>query len=130
MDALVISFLGKTYKLAKGESKTFKCAGQPVTTDFSITYNSVGYFTNNGITKVGQAGTSFKLRCAGKIMPTNIVIEAREYGSDSALPPEVSTAEGMNSLLVNATSASVGEIYKYTGTSTDTYENGALYIIT
>ena len=45
---------------------------------------------------------------------------------DSPLPIEVSTEAEMNALLATA---DVGSIYKYTGENTDTYENGALYIV-
>ena len=47
-------------------------------------------------------------------------------GGDSALPIEVSTEAEMTALLE---SAEVGSIYKYTGESTTTYDNGALYIV-
>lgn len=46
-------------------------------------------------------------------------------GEDSPLPIEVSTEVEMNALL---STAEVGSIYKYTGT-TGTYENGALYVV-
>ena len=45
---------------------------------------------------------------------------------DSALPIEVSTEAEMTALL---TSGEVGGVYKYTGETTDTYENGALYVL-
>lgn len=46
--------------------------------------------------------------------------------SDSPLPIEVATADEMNALL---STAAAGAIYKYTGETTDTYENGALYVV-
>jgi dsRNA-specific ribonuclease len=45
-------------------------------------------------------------------------------------PAEISTEAEMNNILANATEASIGTIYKYTGTTADTYEPGALYVIT
>lgn len=47
--------------------------------------------------------------------------------ADSPLPVDVATAEEMNALLETA---EVGSVFKYTGETTDTYENGALYIVT
>lgn len=45
---------------------------------------------------------------------------------DSPLPTEVSTEEEMTALLE---SAEIGSVYKYMGTTTDAYENGALYVV-
>lgn len=47
-------------------------------------------------------------------------------GMDSPLPIEVENEEKMNSLLA---AADPGSVYKYTGETTDTYENGELYIV-
>ena len=49
--------------------------------------------------------------------------------ADSPLPIEVSTEEEMTAILTKATASSVGSVYKYTGETTKTYENGSLYII-
>lgn len=43
---------------------------------------------------------------------------------------EVGTASALDSILANATDADLGKVYYYTGASTDTYEQGALYMIT
>lgn len=48
---------------------------------------------------------------------------------NSSIPIEVSSEEAMTALLTNATAASVGAIYKYTGSTTSTYTRGELYII-
>lgn len=45
---------------------------------------------------------------------------------DYPLPIEIATEAEMNTLLETA---EVGAVYKYTGETTDTYENGALYIV-
>ena len=45
---------------------------------------------------------------------------------DSPLPIEVATESEMNTLLETS---EVGSIFKYTGTTTDTYKNEALYIV-
>ncbi len=45
-------------------------------------------------------------------------------------PKPISTEAEMNSILAKATEMDIGTIYKYTGTTTATYENGALYVIT
>lgn len=42
-------------------------------------------------------------------------------------PVEIPTEEQMTAILASA--AEVGGVYKYTGETTDTYENGGLYII-
>lgn len=47
----------------------------------------------------------------------------------SGKPIEVATEEMMNYILSNATASSLGTVYKYTGTTANTYEPGALYII-
>lgn len=44
-------------------------------------------------------------------------------------PIEVPTSEEMDAILANATEKDVGTYYLYTGETTDTYENNALYII-
>jgi hypothetical protein len=47
--------------------------------------------------------------------------------SGIAIP--ISSATEMEDILASATGDKIGTIYKFTGTSTDTYEQGALYII-
>lgn len=47
----------------------------------------------------------------------------------SALPQNVYTEAEMTAILSSATSASVGAVYKYMGTTSDTYTQGDLYII-
>lgn len=44
-------------------------------------------------------------------------------------PIVIETAEAMDTILATATKDSVGAVYKYTGNTTDTYTQGALYII-
>lgn len=51
-----------------------------------------------------------------------------EANTTSHLPKIVSSEDEMNEILSNATEASIGTIYKFTGTS-NTYEQGALYIL-
>ena len=46
--------------------------------------------------------------------------------SNAGEPIEVSTAAAMDSLLV---AANVGKVYRYTGTTDETYTNGELYIV-
>ncbi len=48
-------------------------------------------------------------------------------GADSYMPPEISTEAEMTALLETA---DVGSVFKYTGETTDKYENGGLYIVT
>ncbi len=47
--------------------------------------------------------------------------------SGIAIP--INSATEMEDILASATGDKIGTIYKFTGTSTDTYEQGALYII-
>lgn len=84
----------------------------------TITYNE------NVIASLG-AGQTATLQCNGKKMIDNIIVTAPEV-ENSPLPIEVATEEEMNSLLETA---EIGDIYKYTGETTDTYENGALYVV-
>ena len=57
-------------------------------------------------------------------------LEQLAKGERVPRPQELPTEAEMNSILINATEADIGTIYKYVGTTTDTYENEALYIIT
>ena len=50
-------------------------------------------------------------------------------GGLSGTPITVSTAEEMTNILTNATSADVGKIYKYVGTTTSDYKQGSYYVI-
>ena len=59
----------------------------------------------------------------------NTLVEGYGKGAevaDSPLPIEVVTEAEMTALLETA---EVGSVYKYTGETTDTYENGALYVV-
>lgn len=47
-------------------------------------------------------------------------------GGSSAMPIKVSSEAEMNALLETAP---VGAVYKYVGITTDTYENGGLYLL-
>lgn len=51
-------------------------------------------------------------------------------GGPSGAVAEVGTASEMDALLAKATDADLGKVYYYTGVSTETYEQGALYMIT
>ena len=52
--------------------------------------------------------------------------EFKKLVHESELPTEVATEAEMTALL---STAEVGSVYKYTGETTDTYENGALYVV-
>ena len=58
----------------------------------------------------------------------NQIWDAINNGS-SPLPRNIYTETEMTALLTNATTGSVGAVYKYMGTTTDTYTQGGLYII-
>lgn len=130
MSAVVITLGGKSKTLETGESYTFRCAGQflSMTNYLSIKFNSNGYFTYAGLTTLGNSGKVRRLLCAGKVMATDVVIVAGEHGG-SPLPIEIPTEAKMDGLLTNATSQSVGAVYKYTGETTGVYEKDSLYII-
>lgn len=51
-------------------------------------------------------------------------------GEEGNIPIEVSTSEEMDAILAAASDDDLGKAYIYTGASTDTYEQGALYMIT
>lgn len=56
--------------------------------------------------------------------------ELATSGVGSGRPIEIISEAGMNAILNSATANNIGMVYKYTGETTDTYENGMLYIIT
>lgn len=55
-----------------------------------------------------------------------VELVSQEQCVNHGIPIEITTADEMNALL---STAEVGSIYKYTGETTDTYENGALYLV-
>lgn len=81
-------------------------------------------YNENVIASLG-AGQSATLQCNGKKMVGDVKVTAPEV-VDNPLPIEISTADEMNALLETA---EVGSVYKYTGETTETYENGALYVV-
>lgn len=105
----------------------------------------MGFDSYKGSVKLGsgltpQGGANFPLMQSCDILVDEhnkrldtLLGELRELamngGPASGIPIPVSSATEMDDILASATGDSVGTIYKYTGTSTDTYENGALYII-
>jgi hypothetical protein len=62
----------------------------------------------------------------GYVGMSKVTVAAVPEATDSPLPIEVATEAEMTALL---TSGEVGGVYKYTGETTDTYENGALYLL-
>ena len=48
----------------------------------------------------------------------------------SGEPVYITSEQQMNNILTNATSEDIGKIYQYTGETTETYEQGAYYILT
>lgn len=83
-----------------------------------VTYNG------NSIASL-KSGETAIVECDGMKMTSDLTITAPAF-EDSPLPIEVATADEMTALL---STAEVGAIYKYTGETTDTYENGALYVV-
>lgn len=135
MSALIVNY-GingvKTLTIEHGETKTLKCAGElPMPHGYvvRVTFNTEGYVAYDEVTTVGREGRTRTFDCGSKIMATDIVITAGEYGGDSPLPIGIETEAEMSALLTSATADSVGAVYKYTGETTDTFTSGALYII-
>ena len=83
-----------------------------------------------GLTPSG--GASFPLMQSCDIMVDNngkrLDVKLEEL-TKTTVPIEVSTETEMNAILASATEICVGAIYKYIGTTTSTYEHGALYVI-
>ena len=94
--------------------------GEVETNDVTIFYNGQVYTTLNG-------GEYVTLHTKGKTMEDDLRVEvARASGGDSHKPPEIATEAEMTALL---DTAETGAVFKYTGATTDKYENGTHYII-
>lgn len=57
------------------------------------------------------------------------IYEIATSGAGSGVPIPVSSEAEMNEILESATEDNIGMVYKYMGETTETYEQGALYII-
>lgn len=80
---------------------------------------------NDAVIASLEAGQSATLQCNGKKMVGDVVVTAPKP-VDNPLPIEIASADEMTALL---STAEVGAVYKYTGETTDTYENGGLYVV-
>lgn len=97
----------------------------------------MGFEKYHGSVKLGsgltpQGGADFPLMQSCDIMVDNNgkrLDKALEELAKISVPIEVSTEAGMNAILTSATEVSIGAIYRYTGPTTSTYEDGALYVI-
>lgn len=97
----------------------------------------MGFENYHGSVKLGsgltpQGGASFALMQSCDIMVDNNgkrLDKKLDELTKTAVPIPISTEAEMNAILKSATEVSIGAIYRYTGTTTDTYENGALYVI-
>lgn len=131
MVAVTVEVNGASYNLEVGKTGTINCADVQMVSDFWVTFHAVGSFSYDGLTTIGEAGKRTGLKCAGKMMATNIVVTGGvPTNIDSPLPIEVKTAEEMNTILRLATDESIGAVYKYVGDESDVYDTGELYIIT
>ena len=82
---------------------------------------------DNSTVATVEDGEKATLPVKDKKMLSDIVITVpKAEGTNSALPVEVSTEIEMYDLLNHG---EVGGVYKYTGTSTGTFVNGALYVL-
>lgn len=66
------------------------------------------------------------LKTKGKYCPEDISVSVDESILGGGTPIEVATPEAMDALLVTE---NIGKVYKYVGTTDDTYTNGELYIV-
>lgn len=97
----------------------------------------MGFSEYHGSVKLGSGltpsgGAKFPLMQSCDIMVDNNgkrLDKALEDLAKIAVPIPISTEAEMNAILASATEVSIGAVYRYTGTTTDTYENGALYVI-
>ena len=97
----------------------------------------MGFDSYKGSVKLGsgltpQGGAKFPLMQSCDIMVDNEgkrLDKKLEELTKTTVPIEVSTETEMNAILASATEICVGAIYKYIGTTTSTYEHGALYVI-
>lgn len=110
----------------------------------------MGFDSYKGSVKLGsgltpQGGASFPLMQTCDILAEDsvngapgrrldaLLAELRELatngGPASGVPIPVSSEAEMNGILASATVDNIGTIYKYEGELSDTYEIGALYII-
>ena len=97
----------------------------------------MGFNSYKGSVKLGsgltpQGGASFPLMQSCDIMVDNNgkrLDKALEELGEISVPIPISSEAEMNAILTSATEVSIGAVYRYTGTTTDTYENGALYVI-
>lgn len=86
----------------------------------------VNVIYNDALSASLVGGDTATLPIASKKMKSDIKIAVPE-SAFSPLPTEVSTEAEMTALLE---SGEVGGVYKYVGETTDTYENGSLYVLT
>lgn len=101
----------------------------------SLTNYKPGIKLGAGLTPAGNG--TFPLMQACDVLVGNNnkrldaeLLELRELVADGLpLPQNVETEDKMNAILTSATEDDIGTIYRYTGTTTDTYEHGALYIL-
>lgn len=67
------------------------------------------------------------LKTGKKYVAEDVTITlSEEIVGTTGLPIEVATAEEMNAKLIEE---NVGLVFKYVGTSTEEFENGAMYVI-
>lgn len=73
-------------------------------------------------------GQTAVVKCKDQKMEQDLIIKIGESRSPSSngLPTDVSTEQEMNILLETAEE---GSVYRYVGPTTNTYENGTLYIV-
>ena len=101
-----------------------------------LTNYNPGIKLGAGLTPAGSGNFPLMQACDILVGDDNKRLDAellelrRLSGSEGLpLPKEVSTEAEMNDILASATADDIGSIYKYTGVTTNTYEHGALYIL-
>ena len=133
MDSIQDEFKGYSTITDYNVSKTFNYTLGVSTTDYpdlvrsllsGTQYGSISELFEDMAKAVQELKGDNSRKILGSALPYEIRTIALE--SENGLPINVSTPEAMNALLV---SENVGKVYKYTGTTKDSYTNGNLYIV-
>lgn len=119
-----ITYNGETIaQLNAGETATLSCKDKKMASDVVVKVNEVESKIPEGYVK--PEGTL-------NILRNNTTYDVSQYAEvriATAHPYEVPLEMLMNNVISDASQATIGNVYKYTGETTDTYEQGALYIL-
>lgn len=117
-----ITYNGETIaQLNAGETATLSCEGKKMVSDVVVKVDEVeskipeGYVKPEGTLNILQNNTTYD------------VSQYAEVRIATAHPYEVPLEMLMNNVISDASQATIGNVYKYTGETTDTYEKNVLY---